>query len=200
MPIESAEALRALYGEVVGPAKTKQIDHLDEHCARIIAMSPFLVLSTSDGRRQDASPKGDEPGFVQISEDGNLLIPDWPGNRRIDGLSNIIKNPWAGVLFIIPGLRETLRVNGAASIHDEPEFLHRFERRGKHPITVLQIKPEEVFMHCAKAFMRSKLWQPESWPEKGTLPRMIEIIKAHAGTSSYADQAAMEERLNATLY
>ena len=157
MPIESAEALRALYGEVVGPAKTKQIDHLDEHCARIIAMSPFLVLSTSDGRRQDASPKGDEPGFVQISEDGNLLIPDWPGNRRIDGLSNIIKNPWAGVLFIIPG-------------------------------------------HCAKAFMRSKLWQPESWPEKETLPRMIEIIKAHAGTSSYADQAAMEERLNATLY
>lgn len=200
MPIESAEELRALYGEVVGPAKTKQIDHLDVHCERFIAMSPFLVLSTSDGRRQDASPKGDEPGFVQISEDGNLLIPDWPGNRRIDGLTNIVHNPWAGVLFLIPGLRETLRVNGAASIHVEPELLNRFERRGKHPISVLQIKPEEVFMHCAKAFMRSKLWQPESWPEKETLPRMIDIIKAHSGTSSYADQAAMEERLNATLY
>ena len=200
MPVQTVEELRALYGEVVGPAKTKQIDRLDEHCANFISMSPFLVLATSDGERQDASPKGDEPGFVRISADGNLLIPDWPGNRRIDGLTNIINNPRAGVLFLIPGLRETLRVNGRASIHIERDMLELFERKGKHPISVLQVVPEEVFMHCAKAFMRSKLWQPDTWPEKDSLPRMIDIIKAHAGASSYANQAAMEARLNATLY
>lgn len=200
MPIQSLEQLRSLYGETSEIAAAKQISSLDEHCKHFISLSPFLVLSTSNGTAVDASPKGDDPGFVQVDDNGALLIPDWPGNRRLDGLSNILLNPQVGIIFMIPGLRETLRVNGAASIHVEPELLARFERKGKLPISVLRVEPAEAFMHCAKAFMRAKLWQPDSWPAKEKLPRMVEIIRAHTQTQAYKDEAEMQERLNATLY
>lgn len=202
MTIKTIADLRALYGEVTPVAAAKQISALDEHCERFIELSPFLILATSNGQTLDASPKGDQPGFVQIDSEGNLLIPDWPGNRRIDGLSNVLQHPWVGVLFLIPRLRETLRVNGQATIHIEPELLARFERKGKLPITVLKVAPSEIFMHCAKAFMRAKLWQPDTWPDKDSLPRMIDIITAHAQLSSHPDltEDAMEERLKSTLY
>jgi len=200
MSIKSLEQLRSLYGETSEIAAAKQISSLDEHCRHFISLSPFLVLSTSNGRSLDASPKGDDPGFVQVDENGALLIPDWPGNRRLDGLSNILAHPQVGLIFMIPGLRETLRVNGTASIHIEPELLARFERKGKLPISVLRVEPAEVFMHCAKAFMRARLWQPDSWPDKSALPRMVEIMRAHTQTQAYKDEAEMQERLNATLY
>ncbi|MFK7965074.1 MAG: pyridoxamine 5'-phosphate oxidase family protein [Burkholderiaceae bacterium] len=200
MPIQSVEKLREIYGDVSEVAAAKQISALDEHCRHFISLSPFLVLSTSNGQSIDASPKGDDPGFVQIDDSGSLLIPDWPGNRRLDGLSNVLAHPQVGLIFLIPGLRETLRVNGAATIHNESDLLARFERKGKLPITVLRVVPAEIFMHCAKAFMRAKLWQPETWPEKQTLPRMIEIIQAHAKTNAYKDEAEMQAKLDATLY
>ncbi len=200
MTVSTIEQLRALYGDTSPVAAAKEIQVLDEHCKALIGLSPFLVLATSNGKTIDASPKGDDPGFVQFDDEQALLIPDWPGNRRIDGLTNIIHHPWVGVLFDIPGLRETLRVNGSASIHIEPALLARFERKGRLPISVLRVQPEEIFMHCAKAFMRSKLWQTESWPEKSALPRMVDILKAHTNQTAYPDQATMEKRLRETLY
>lgn len=200
MAVETVAELRAIYGDTSPVAAAKEIRVLDAHCETLIGLSPFLVLATSNGKTIDASPKGDEPGFVQIDDSQALLIPDWPGNRRIDGLSNIIEHPWVGILFFIPGLRETLRVNGGASIHTEPEMLARFERKGRLPLTVLRVQPEEIFMHCAKAFMRSKLWQTESWPDKSQLPRMVDILKAHTNTTAYPDQETMEQKLRESLY
>ncbi len=200
MAVTSIEQLRAIYGDPSDVARDKQIAQLDDHCRTFIGRSPFLVLATAHDRAADASPKGDEPGFVQIDEAGHLLIPDWPGNRRLDGLTNIVGNPWVGVLFIIPGIRETLRVNGEATIHDEPAILGRFDRQGRHPITVLRVAPHEVFLHCAKAFMRSKLWEPESWPDRSTVPGMVEMLKAHTKRTAYPSEAELAERLKATLY
>lgn len=200
MPITSLEQLRAHYGEPSEIARAKQIAALDAHCLTFIARSPFLVLATANGHQLDASPKGDRPGFVQVDAQGHLLIPDWPGNRRIDGLSNIVANPWVGVLFLIPNIRETLRVNGRATIHDESEYTRRFDHQGRHPITVLRVEPHEVFLHCAKAFIRSKLWQPDTWPDRADVPGMVEILKAHTRQTAYASEAALEERLQTTLY
>ncbi len=200
MPITSVAQLRALYGEPSAVALAKQIPALDDYCRRFIARSPFLVLASAHDTQVDASPKGDLPGFVQVDDAGHLLIPDWPGNRRIDGLSNIVANPWVGILFMIPNVRETLRVNGHAVIHEEPELTARFDRDGRRPITVLRVAPQEVFLHCAKAFMRSHLWEPDTWPARSELPGMVEMLRAHTQTTAYADEAAMQARLNSTLY
>ncbi|MEZ5740520.1 MAG: pyridoxamine 5'-phosphate oxidase family protein [Burkholderiaceae bacterium] len=201
MTIQSLEQLRALYGDVSPVAAAKQISALDVHCRRFIALSPFLVMSTATADGVDASPKGDAPGFVQVDEQGDLLIPDWPGNRRLDGLRNILANPQVGLLFLVPNVRETLRVNGAAQIHDDEATLARFERQGRRPITVLRVTPREVFLHCAKAFLRSRLWEPGTWPERSALPSMGEMIKDHARLDGPpSDDAEMLARYQKVLY
>ncbi|MEZ5650310.1 MAG: pyridoxamine 5'-phosphate oxidase family protein [Burkholderiaceae bacterium] len=200
MPIDSLQALLDIYGEPTDVARRKQIDRLDEHCRRFIALSPFLVMATSDGERLDASPKGDEPGFVHVEDDHHLLIPDWPGNRRIDGLRNLIRDPAIGLIFMIPNVEETLRVNGRATIHAEPDVLARFERGGRLPLTVTRVRCHEVFLHCAKAFMRSRLWHPERWPERAALPSMVEMLRDHARMETTPDDAQMRARLRDTLY
>ena len=177
--ITDETALRALYGEPGEHAKNKQITGIDAHCVKFLSLSPFLLLATSDGVRQDVSPKGDAPGFVQVEDDRAVLIPDWPGNNRLDGYTNILKNPQAGLLFLIPGMKETLRINGRASIHDEVSLRARFETRGRLPITVLRVSADEVFLHCAKSVLRSQLWSPETWPEKGALPKPGDIFRDH---------------------
>jgi hypothetical protein len=181
MPVTTEARLREIYGAVSPRAAAKQIDRLDAHCRAFIAASPFALLATSNGTRLDVSPKGDRPGFVLVENDRHLLVPDWPGNNRIDGMRNILAHPHVGMIFLIPSVRETLRVNGTATIHDQPALLDRCAHGGRLPLTVIRVAAEEVFLHCAKAFLRSKLWQPESWPATRPVPPMGEMIRDHAG-------------------
>jgi PPOX class probable FMN-dependent enzyme len=146
-----------------------------------------VLVATSDGARLDVSPKGDRPGFVVVEDDRHLLIPDWPGNARIDGMRNLLAHPGIGLIFLIPAVRETLRINGTASIHDDPELLERCALKGRLPLTVLRVTVEEVFLHCAKALLRSKLWQPETWPESRPVATMSEIMREHSGVRDPAE-------------
>jgi PPOX class probable FMN-dependent enzyme len=177
MPITTEARLREIYGPPLGRSLTKQIDHIDDHCRSFLAASPFLLIATSDGSSLDVSPKGDRPGFVVVEDDHHLLIPDWPGNSRIDGLRNILAHPRIGLIFLIPTVRETLRINGGSSIHDDPELLERCALKGRLPLTVLRVAVEEVFLHCAKSLLRSKLWQPETWPDERPVPSIAEMIR-----------------------
>lgn len=181
MAITTEARLREIYGPPMGRAVTKQIDHIDTHCRGFIAASPFLIMATSDGTGLDASPKGDRPGFVAVEDEKHLLIPDWPGNSRIDGMCNLIANPGIGLIFLIPGVRETLRVNGTASIHDDPDLLEKCALKGRLPLTVIRVAVAEVFLHCAKALLRSKLWQPETWPAERPVPPIGIMIRDQAG-------------------
>ena len=152
--------------EIPGLAEKNQ-PRLNEFAIDFIAKSPFLVLSTADGDgRIDASPKGDGPGFVLVEDEGNLVIPDRPGNRLAYGHHNILANPRVGVLFMLPGTPETLRVNGKASLTADPELRDRLAARGKPAVLAIRVEVEEVFFHCAKAFLRGRVWKPESWGEK----------------------------------
>jgi hypothetical protein len=181
MPITTEARLREIYGPATGRSLAKQTDHIDRHCRAFIAASPFLLMATSDGICLDVSPKGDRPGFVVVEDDRHLLIPDWPGNSRIDGLRNLLAHPRIGLIFLIPTVRETLRVNGAASIHDTPELLEKCANQGRLPLTVIRVAAEEVFLHCAKSLLRSRLWQPETWPDARPVASMGEMIRDHAG-------------------
>ena len=199
--ITGARELRTLYGDAKPKSVAKELTFLDSHCQRFIALSPFLLLATSDGQRLDVSPKGDGPGVATVLDDRTLAIPDWPGNRRIDGLLNLIEHPGVGIIFLIPNVKETLRVNGRATIHDDADLKARFETRGKLPITVLKVAVQEVFLHCAKALIRSDLWSPETWPDRSALPTMGEMIKDHAEWDGPPEaQDEMEDRQAKALY
>ncbi|MEC9431831.1 MAG: pyridoxamine 5'-phosphate oxidase family protein [Pseudomonadota bacterium] len=199
--IDTVAALRAIYGEPMPLAVKKQHDRLDKHCLRFLELSPMVMIATCDGTRVDVSPKGDGPGFVQTDGDTAVLIPDWPGNNRLDGYENILRNGQAGLLFLIPGLRETLRINGRASIHADEALRARFETRGKLPITVLRVETDEVYLHCAKAFLRSKLWDPSTWTEKAELPKPGEMFKDQIGLEGPAEEAeSMHARYAKNLY
>lgn len=180
MPVTTEARLREIYGPPFPRSLAKQNDRLDGHCRAFIAASPFLLMATSVGARLDVSPKGDRAGFAQVEDDRHLLIPDWPGNSRIDGMRNLLANPGIGLIFLIPTVRETLRVNGTATIHDEPDLLQRCANQGRLPLTVLRVAVEEVFLHCAKAFLRARLWQPETWPASRPVPAMSDMIRDHA--------------------
>jgi PPOX class probable FMN-dependent enzyme len=165
--ITTLEELRDVVAAPDPGIELKIGDHVDAHAAAFIAESPFVVMATSDADgRLDASPKGDEPGFVVVEDEHTLLLPDRPGNHLAMGLQNIVSNPRIGVLFVIPGTTETLRVNGRATLHRDPALLERLAARGKPAVLVIRIEVEEVFFHCAKAFIRSKLWKHEQWPPK----------------------------------
>ncbi|MGR3717954.1 MAG: pyridoxamine 5'-phosphate oxidase family protein [Thermohalobaculum sp.] len=190
MPITTESRLREIYGPPIPRSAAKVIGHLDGHCRAFIAACPFVLVATGDGDRLDVSPKGDRPGFVVVADDRHLLIPDWPGNSRIDGMRNILAHPGIGLIFLIPAVRETLRINGTATIHDAPELLEQCAHRGRRPLTVIRVAVEEVFLHCAKALLRSKLWQPETWPEARPVPSMGEMMIDHAGLGGPAESDA----------
>lgn len=201
MPITTEARLREIYGAPSPRAAAKQIDRIDRHCRAFIAASPFALIATSDGIRLDVSPKGDRPGFVSIEDDRHLLIPDWPGNSRIDGLRNILAHPNVGMIFLIPSVRETLRVNGTATIHDDPASLAACAWQGRLPLTVTRLAVEEVFLHCAKALLRSRLWQPGTWPAARPVPPMGEMIRDHAVMEAAAEtEAEMIARYEKALY
>jgi PPOX class probable FMN-dependent enzyme len=182
--VGSQAELRAIVGEPSERAIKKQIDRLDEHCRAIIAASPFMLLGTASAAGWcDVSPKGDAPGFVQVLDERTLAIPDRPGNKRLDSLKNIVENPRVGLLFIVPGKGETLRVNGQATIVRDPVLLERLAFEGKQPLVAIVVEVEEAFAHCSKAFIRSHLWQPERWPDQGELPSIARMVMDHARPS-----------------
>jgi uncharacterized protein len=173
--------LATLYGSPSEAVEQKAIDHLDRHCRDFIARSPFVLIATSGASgRADVSPKGDPPGFVQVLDEHRLVIPDRPGNRRLDGMRNLLENPHVGLLFLIPGLEETLRVNGRAWIIRDEEVLARCAVMGKRPTLALGVYAEECFIHCAKAFKRAQLWQPDQWPDRAGLASPSEMLVDHA--------------------
>jgi hypothetical protein len=169
--IGSEAELRALIGTPSELALKKELPALDAHCRNFIARSPFLLLATSDADgRCDVSPKGDPAGFVHVLDDRHLAIPDRPGNKRLDGLRNILRNPHVGLIFLLPGKEETLRINGRAWITRDDDLLARMDVAGKRPLVAIGVEVEEVFFHCAKAFRRSQLWKHEAWSDISDMP------------------------------
>ncbi|WP_454194637.1 pyridoxamine 5'-phosphate oxidase family protein [Nocardia sp. Marseille-Q1738] len=169
--------LRQLLGEVMPRAATKERVALHARDREWIATSPFLVMSTSDADGNcDASPKGDPAGFVRVLDDTTLAIPERPGNRRADGYLNILANPHVGLLFLIPGRRETLRINGRARLVRDAPYFDDMVVRGHRPILAVEVDIEQIFFHCAKAFLRSHLWEPQQWPQD-TLPSAACLVK-----------------------
>lgn len=180
--LATAGAVRSHYGEVRALAAAKCIDRLDAWARRFIALSPFCVVASADARGWcDATPRGDAPGFVRVLDDATLAIPDRRGNNRVDTLLNVVENPRLGLLFLVPGVRETLRVNGRARISTEPELLAGMPAQGRLPSSALVVAVEEVFFHCGKALIRSDLWNPERHVPRGTVPPIGRIIAEQLG-------------------
>ncbi len=199
--IASESELRALHSAPTERAVRKELDRLDRHCRRFIALSPFLVMATADGDgRLDATPRGGDPGFVEVADDRTLLLPDRPGNNRLDSLANLTERPDVGLLFMIPGVDETLRVNGAAELRTDPDLVQRFQVGRRPPAIVLQITVRQAYLHCAKALMRSRLWDPAARIDRAELPTMGEMMRDHAGSGTPESQAAMVERYREQLY
>lgn len=170
-------SLRELYGPPIERARLKVLRKLDRHCLAFIRLSPFVILGTSSSAGADVTPRGDQPGFVHALDEGTLAIPDWPGNNRVDSLGNIVENPQVGMLFMIPGVDESLRVNGRATISTEPELLARWDGNGRHPKSVLVVAVEEAFLHCGKAFIRSRLWHDDYKVDRSALPTYGQMLK-----------------------
>lgn len=165
--IRSVEALREVVGAEIPGLAGKNGNRLDEYAVDFLARCPFLVLATSDADGNlDASPKGDGPGFVLVEDESTLVIPDRPGNKLVYGHLNVLANPRVGLIFMLPGTPETLRVNGRAELTADPALLERLAARGKPAVLGIRVRVDECFFHCGKAFLRSKLWQPEAWGER----------------------------------
>ncbi|MEX2227842.1 MAG: MSMEG_1061 family FMN-dependent PPOX-type flavoprotein [Dehalococcoidia bacterium] len=180
--VTSIDQLRDVISPPGQPALRKEISCIDEHCRDLIARSPFLLLGTSNARGQcDVSPKGDVPGFVKVLDDNTLIIPDRPGNHRTDSLLNILENPHVGLLFIIPGVEWTLRVNGGASIVRDDDVRAMCAVDGKAPALALAVHVEEAYLHCPKCFIRSGLWDTDNWMPAGEQPNFAQVSRDMAG-------------------
>ncbi len=200
--ITSTESLREHYEPPSERAVLKQIDHIDKHCRAFIALSPFLVIGTqgADGLG-DVSPKGDAPGFVLVKDEKTLVIPDRPGNNRTDTLLNLIDNPGVGLIFLVPGMNETLRVNGTARIVTDPEVLSEMLVNGRAPRSAMVVDVREAYLHCAKALIRSKLWDDDHKIERKSFPSLGQIITDQIGSGDAVKaDAAIEEAYRTKLY
>lgn len=177
--IRSEAELRSVMGNPVNPAVVdKTLSRLDRHCIAFIERSPFVLVSSADAHgRMDISPKGDAPGFVKVLDETTLVIPDRPGNQRFDTHRNLIANPRVGLIFLIPGKRETLRVSGTAQVVRDASVLASLAAQGKNPALALGVTVEEAFMHCAKCMIRSNMWQPDAWPSLDGLASFAEAMK-----------------------
>jgi PPOX class probable FMN-dependent enzyme len=186
--IETLQDLRRIYPQPKPRAVAKQLDRLDPYCRRFIGLAPFVVLATvaKDGR-VDASPRGGKPGFVTIVDDVTLHLPDAFGNNRLDSYSNIVESGRCGTIFLVPGMDETLRVNGRALLRDEPELLAPYAGERHPPKVLVEIRVEEAFLHCAKALMRSRLWGAEHRIDRALFPSISEMIKAQSGSPDPAE-------------
>ncbi|WP_199035994.1 pyridoxamine 5'-phosphate oxidase family protein [Glycomyces salinus] len=185
--ISSREELRSIYRtpDSADVAVRKELGRLDGHCRSFIERSPFVLIGSSDGDGSaDVTPRGDRPGFVTVLDESTIAIPDRPGNNRLDTLENIVANPAVGLLFLIPGMNETLRVNGEAKVTVDAALCERMAVKGRPAISVLVINVRAAYLHCAKAFMRSQLWRPDTWPDRGALPTLGQM---------FSDQLAVDD-------
>jgi PPOX class probable FMN-dependent enzyme len=200
--ISDHDTLRAYYGAISTLAERKVIHRLDPHARAFIALSPFLVLATVDDHGQaDASPRGDAPGFVQVLDDTTLLLPDRPGNNRVDSYGNVLANPGVGLIFLVPGIDETLRVNGTARVVTDTALLAPAEAQGKLPKAGLLIDVQEVFFHCGKALKRAKLWDAERHVVRSSFPSLGRIIADQTGACDAAEaDVRIEEGYRTRMY
>jgi PPOX class probable FMN-dependent enzyme len=200
--VTTIEQLESLYGEKNPNSIVKEIDHINASYRKLIEASPFVVVATGGPEGLDCSPKGDARGFVHILDEKTIAIPDRPGNNRLDGFRNILRDPRIALLFLIPGIGETMRVNGRASISIDPELMQSFAVNGKLPRCVLIVHVETAYFHCSKAIVRSKLWDAETKIERCSLPStgaiVAELSQGKLGGEKYDREAP--ERIKAQLY
>jgi len=201
-PVTTPEDLRAHFGKVSSLAEKKVLHHLDRFCRDFIALSPFLVMATSDGKgNADATPRGDGPGFVAVLDDKTLLIPDRRGNNRVDSFSNVLESPGVGLIFFVPGINETLRVNGKAEITQNAGLLTPLTVRGVTPTIGLKVHVDEAYFHCGKALIRAQLWSPQAQIERKSFPSLGRIIAEQtAAIEVEAAEQALEEAYRTRLY
>lgn len=201
LTITDKAVLRDHYGEPGKLSTGKTLAGLDKHCRNFIAASPFLVIGSSAADGADVSPKGDVPGFVAVLDDNTLLIPDRRGNNRVDTLDNILENPCVAVIFLVPGMNETLRVNGRASITTDPALLEPLTVQGKVPRSGILVAIDEAFLHCAKALIRSKLWDPATQIDRKEFPTLGRMLADQIeGVEVAAADALVEESSKNQLY
>ncbi|QHQ35812.1 pyridoxamine 5'-phosphate oxidase family protein [Algicella marina] len=201
--VESRDELRNAFEATHEVAVQKQLLRIDGHSRRFIEKSPFVFIgSQNSSGRGDVSPKGDQPGFVHILDEQTLAIPDRPGNNRLDTWENVIANPAVGLLFLIPGMNETLRINGEARLTLDSDLCARLHVNGRPALAVLIVKVDEVYMHCAKAFIRSNLWSPKTWPDRSEMPTLGEILKDQARLAASAEEfdEVLDEVYKTTLW
>jgi PPOX class probable FMN-dependent enzyme len=200
--INTLDELRGSYPQPSERALRKSLTKLDAHMRRLVDLSPFVCLGTSGDGGADVTPRGDGPGFVHVLDDQTLLIPDWPGNNRLDSLTNVVTNSNVGLLFLIPGVNETLRVNGVAEVIMEPALLERWTVNGKHPRSAMRVTVREAYLHCAKALMRSKLWDDDYRVERTELPTYAQMLKDQGVTTQSVEelQASIDESYATRLY
>jgi PPOX class probable FMN-dependent enzyme len=200
--ITTLDELQAIYGEPVGNSLVKELDHISDHYRALIEASPFVVVATSGPDGLDCTPRGDPPGFVRVAGRHTLMIPDRRGNNRIDSLRNLVSDPRIALLFLIPGVGETLRVNGRAVISTDPDLCRSFAIADKLPRSVIVVTAERVYFQCPKALLRSRLWDPSRHVERRSLPSAGEILAAirPGEIDAEALDRAYPERLKQTIY
>lgn len=202
--IQSEGELREMLGTPGELAVRKELPALDRHCRAFIARSPFVLVGTFGiSGAVDVSPRGDVPGFVQILDASTLAIPERPGNRRFDTLRNILETRRIGLLFLVPSVEETLRVNGHACLTRDPALLKQAVVQGKQPALAIGVEVEECFLHCAKALKRSRLWQAETWPPPGSVPTLAQMLhdQIHPPDTTVEEYAtAIQESYAKRLY
>jgi PPOX class probable FMN-dependent enzyme len=184
--IVNADQLRELVGTPHEAVVKKSVSQLEEHVRHFLSLSPLFFLSTSDASgRCDSSPRGDDAGFVKPLDDFRLIYPERPGNRRIDSLLNMLENPQVGMLFIIPGMQEVLRINGRASLTTNAELLEQMNWSGKTPALAVIVEVQECFIHCPRALKQASVWDKEQWPVAEDMPSVSEMFKAHLRMNGY---------------
>lgn len=206
--IRTLDDLRAIYAAPGERALRKQLAQLDVHCRRFVALSPFCVIASAGAPDQllDASPRGGPAGFVKVADPNTLLVPDSGGNNRLDTFENLLADSRIGLLFMIPGVDETLRVNGIARLRNESAFVDAFAQERQRPRLVIEVQVKEAYLHCPKAFMRSDLWQAQSWPPRTVIPTLNQMIHDQTHVTEapepvadmaarYRDQIAQERKL-----
>ena len=199
--LRRVEQLREHYDAPMDVAVRKDIGRIDDLCRRLIAAAPIVFVATfSQEGRCDVSPRGGPPGFATVLDDEHLAIPDATGNRRLDTLENVVDSGRAGLIFVIPGRDTTLRVNGAAAVSADPALLERLTAVGKPPRTAIVVEAEEVYTHCPKAFVRSKLWDPSTWPDPADLPSSAEVSLAHQRNPDLTLEQVKKRESEALLY
>lgn len=201
--IENEQQIEEALGQVSEMVRQKIFDHVDEFAAAFIARSPLVLVATSDSDgRLDVSPKGDAPGFVLLEDERTLLVPERPGNKLAYGFRNVLQNPRMALIFVVPGTTETLRVAGKAELSRDPALLERLAAKGKPALLATRVRVEECFFHCGKAFLRSALWKPETWPEGYRVNLGKQIARRMGGDDSVAEtiDQGLEHSYKTTLY